>query len=134
MTRHNSYIGREWRRGRQLLPPGGNSDAGTSFEGMSGVLRRSKRGNLIKFKLIDFFQLHWHLDKFYENRTPNSAELPASVGHFFEDEIKTFLAKETDEDRRLLKTGFCDWFWKWELVDTGVSDLKKQVNILVASA
>ena len=55
MTRHNSYLGREWRRGRQLLPPGGNSDAGTSFEGMSGVLRRSKRGNLIKFKLIDFF-------------------------------------------------------------------------------
>ena len=52
------------------------------------------------------------------------------MGHFFEKEITTFLAEETDEDKRMLKTGFCDWFWKWELVDTGVSDLKKQVQIL----
>ena len=52
------------------------------------------------------------------------------MGHYFEKEITKFLAEETDEDKRMLKTGFCDWFWKWELVDTGVSDLKKQVNIL----
>ena len=77
------------------------------------------------------FQLHWHLNKFYERRTLNSADLPASVGHFFEKEITKFLAEETDEDKQILKTGFCDWFWKWELVDTGVSDLKKQVKILI---
>lgn len=71
-------------------------------------------------------KLHWHLNKFYERRTLNSVDLPASVGHFFEEEIRKFLANETDEDKLILKTGFCDWFWKWELVDTGVSDLKKQ--------
>ena len=27
-----------------------------------------------------------------------------------------------------MKRGFCDWFWKWELVDTAVNDLKKQVD------
>ena len=77
------------------------------------------------------FQLHWHLNKFYERKTLASADLPASVGHFFQEEIRKFLANETDEDKLILKTGFCDWFWKWELVDTGVSDLKKQVKILI---
>ena len=79
------------------------------------------------------FQLHWHLNKFYERKTLDSADLPASVGHFFEEEIRKFLANETDEDKLILKTGFCDWFWKWELVDTGVSDLKKQVKIFTST-
>lgn len=76
-----------------------------------------------------FFQLHWHLNKFYLNKSLERDDLPRSVGHFFEQQIKAFLERETNEDKLKLKRAFCDWFWKWELVDTGVSDLKKQVSI-----
>ena len=71
-------------------------------------------------------QLHWHLDKFYDSSSADLAALPPSVGHFFEDQMAAFVARETDEAKVKLKRGFCDWFWKWELVDTGVSDLKNQ--------
>merc|ERR1712061_653312 len=71
-------------------------------------------------------KLHWHLDKFYDSSSADLATLPPSVGHFFEDQMAAFVARETDEAKVKLKRGFCDWFWKWELVDTGVSDLKNQ--------
>jgi len=71
-------------------------------------------------------ELHWHLNKFYLNKSLERDDLPRSVGHFFEQQIKAFLERETNEDKLKLKRAFCDWFWKWELVDTGVSDLKKQ--------
>ena len=63
------------------------------------------------------------------NKSLDNENLPHSVGHFFEEQIKAFLENEKDEDKLTLKRGFCDWFWKWELVDTGVSDLKRQVII-----
>ena len=73
-----------------------------------------------------YLQLHWHLDKFYDSSSADVAALPPSVGHFFEEQMAAFVARETDEAKVKLKRGFCDWFWKWELVDTGVSDLKNQ--------
>ena len=76
-------------------------------------------------------QLHWHLNKFYLNKSLETENLPHSVGHFFEEQIAAFLENEKDQDKLRLKRCFCDWFWKWELVDTGVSDLKRQVIITI---
>ena len=41
--------------------------------------------------------------------------------------IKTFLSKETNAEKVKIKKALLDWFIKWEEVDTGVDDLKKQV-------
>ena len=76
-------------------------------------------------------QLHWHLNKFYESKPLDTEQLPHSVGHFFEEQIEAFLDREKDEDKLKLKRGFCDWFLKWELVDTGVSNLKNQVQTVI---
>ena len=70
--------------------------------------------------------MHWHLNKSHDNSTLESQDFPPSVGDFFQERIDKFISDESDERRRRLKRGFCDWFWKWELVDTGVSDLKQQ--------
>ena len=69
-------------------------------------------------------QVHWYLNKHCHDKPPD--QLPQSVGHFFEQQIEDFLAAEKDHEKLRLKRGFCDWFLKWELVDTGVDDLKNQ--------
>ena len=80
---------------------------------------------------LSTLQLHWHLNKFYQSKPLDLEQLPRSVGHFFEEQIEAFLDREKDEDKLKLKRGFCDWFLKWELVDTGVSNLKNQVQTVI---
>ena len=69
-------------------------------------------------------QVHCHLDKFYHDKPLD--QLPRSVGHFFKDQIQAFLAAEKDVAKLKVKSGFCDWLIKWELVDTGVDNLNNQ--------
>ena len=77
-----------------------------------------------KVLIIHICQVHWHLNKFYHDKPDD--QLPRSVGHFFEEQFQAFLAAEKDVAKLRVKAGFCDWFIKWELVDTGVDDLKNQ--------
>ena len=37
--------------------------------------------------------------------------------------------KEPDDDKKKIKKALLDWFLKWEEVDTGVDNLKLQVNL-----
>ena len=64
------------------------------------------------------------MNKFYHDKPDD--QLPRSVGHFFEEQFQAFLAAEKDVVKLRVKAGFCDWFIKWELVDTGEDNLNNQ--------
>eukprot|EP00090_Calanus_glacialis_P007049 TRINITY_DN15513_c0_g1_i2.p1 TRINITY_DN15513_c0_g1~~TRINITY_DN15513_c0_g1_i2.p1 ORF type:complete len:476 (-),score=114.85 TRINITY_DN15513_c0_g1_i2:47-1474(-) len=86
-------------------------------------------GNVVPKKLLkqtlDFSEkTHDYLDKFAREDIDES--IPLSVGHFFEERIKNFLSKEMNVEKVKIKKALLDWFIKWEEVDTGVDDLKKQ--------
>merc|ERR1711892_508534 len=79
---------------------------------------------LLKQSLKFSENLHSYLDKF--SRENIDEPVPQSVGHFFEERMDEFLLKEKNEEKCKIKKALLDWFIKWEEVDTGVDDLKKQ--------